>query len=33
MTIWKKLPDGSWKVVLDSSDEEPPAAGDCCKLP
>jgi ketosteroid isomerase-like protein len=33
MTIWKKLPDGSWKVALDSSNEEPPSAGDCCKLP
>jgi ketosteroid isomerase-like protein len=33
MTIWKKLPDGSWKVVLDSSNDEPAAAGDCCKLP
>jgi ketosteroid isomerase-like protein len=33
MTIWKKQSDGSWKVVLDSSNDEPPAAGDCCKLP
>lgn len=33
MTIWKKQPDGSWKVALDSSSDEPPAAGDCCKLP
>jgi ketosteroid isomerase-like protein len=33
MTVWKKMPDGSWKVALDSSNEEPPAAGDCCKLP
>jgi ketosteroid isomerase-like protein len=33
MTIWKKMPDGSWKVALDSSNDEPPAAGDCCKLP
>lgn len=33
MTIWKKQPDGKWKVALDSSNEEPPAAGDCCKLP
>jgi ketosteroid isomerase-like protein len=33
MTIWKKLPDGSWKVSLDSSNDEPPSAGDCCKLP
>jgi ketosteroid isomerase-like protein len=33
MTIWKKMPDGSWKVALDSSNDEPPSAGDCCKLP
>lgn len=33
MTIWKKQKDGSWKVALDSSNEEPPNAGDCCKLP
>jgi ketosteroid isomerase-like protein len=33
MTVWKKMPDGSWKVALDSSNEEPPSAGDCCKLP
>lgn len=33
MTIWKKQPDGSWKVALDSSNDEPPNAGDCCKLP
>jgi ketosteroid isomerase-like protein len=33
MTIWRKQPDGSWKVVLDSSNEEAPNAGDCCKLP
>ena len=33
LTIWKKQPDGQWKVILDSSSEEPPNAGDCCKLP
>ncbi len=33
MTIWRKQPDGTWKVVLDSSNDEPPDAGDCCKLP
>jgi ketosteroid isomerase-like protein len=33
MTVWRKMPDGSWKVVLDSSNEEPAAAGDCCKVP
>ncbi len=33
MTIWKKQADGSWKVELDSSNNEPAAAADCCKLP
>ena len=33
MTIWKKQLDGQWKVALDSSSEEPPNAGDCCKVP
>jgi ketosteroid isomerase-like protein len=33
MTIWKKQPDGQWKVALDSSSEEPPSAADCCKVP
>lgn len=33
MTIWRKQADGAWKVVLDSSNDEPPAAADCCKLP
>jgi ketosteroid isomerase-like protein len=33
LTIWRKEADGSWKVVLDASNEEPAAAGDCCKLP
>jgi ketosteroid isomerase-like protein len=33
MTIWRKQPDGQWKVILDSSSEEPPNAGDCCKVP
>ena len=33
LTVWRKEPDGSWKVVLDSSNEEPPGAGDCCRLP
>jgi ketosteroid isomerase-like protein len=32
-TVWKKLPDGSWKVALDASADEPPAAGECCVLP
>ena len=33
ITLWKKTPDGSWKVALDASADEPPAAGDCCTLP
>jgi ketosteroid isomerase-like protein len=33
MTVWKKQADGSWKVELDASNEEPPAKDDCCKLP
>jgi ketosteroid isomerase-like protein len=33
LTIWRKEPDGSWKVVLDASNDEPAGAGDCCKLP
>jgi ketosteroid isomerase-like protein len=32
-TVWKKLPDGTWKVALDASANEPPAAGECCALP
>lgn len=32
-TIWRKEPDGSWKVVLDASNQEPPDAGDCCRIP
>ena len=33
MTVWKKLPNGEWKVVLDASADEPPGAGECCTLP
>jgi ketosteroid isomerase-like protein len=32
-TVWKKLPDGTWKVALDASADEPPATGECCVLP
>jgi ketosteroid isomerase-like protein len=32
-TVWKKVPDGSWKVALDASADEPPASGECCVLP
>ena len=33
VTMWRKEPDGSWKVVLDVGANDAPAAGDCCKLP
>ena len=33
ITIWRKQPDGSWKVVLDVGSNEPAEAGVCCKLP
>lgn len=32
-TVWRRQPDGVWKVVLDVGSNEPPGAGDCCKLP
>jgi ketosteroid isomerase-like protein len=32
-TVWKKLPNGSWKVALDASADEPTATGECCVLP
>lgn len=32
-TVWKKVQDGTWKVALDASADEPPAAGECCTLP
>ncbi len=32
-TVWKKLPDGNWKVALDASANEPLAAGECCVVP
>jgi ketosteroid isomerase-like protein len=33
ITMWRKEPDGNWKVVLDAGANEPAGAGDCCKLP
>jgi len=33
ITMWRRQADGNWKVVLDAGANEPPAAGDCCKLP
>ena len=32
-TVWKKMPDGSWKVALDASSDDAPATGECCVLP
>jgi ketosteroid isomerase-like protein len=33
ITIWRKEPDGSWKIALDAGANEPAGAGDCCRLP
>jgi len=33
ITVWKKLPNGQWKVAMDASAEEPPNAGECFVLP
>jgi ketosteroid isomerase-like protein len=33
MTVWKKMPDGNWKVAMDASADGPAAAGECCALP
>jgi ketosteroid isomerase-like protein len=33
ITIWRREADGSWKVVLDAGANDPPEAGDCCRLP
>ena len=33
ITVWKKLADGSWKVAMDASANEPAGAADCCALP
>jgi ketosteroid isomerase-like protein len=30
MTVWKKQPDGTWKVQMDASNDGPPE--DCCRL-
>lgn len=32
MTIWRRQPNGDWKVVLDAGANEPADAGDCCRL-
>lgn len=33
ITMWGKQADGSWKVELDASADEPPAPGNCCAVP
>ncbi len=33
ITVWRRQPDGTWKVVLDAGASEPAGGGDCCKLP
>jgi ketosteroid isomerase-like protein len=33
ITVWKRLADGTWKVAMDASADEPPAAAACCTLP
>lgn len=33
ITIWRKQPDGNWKIVLDAGSNEPASGGDCCRLP
>ncbi len=33
ITIWKKLADGSWKVAMDASANEPPSTAECCSVP
>lgn len=33
MTVWKKMPDGSWKVAMDASANDTAAGGECCSLP
>jgi len=33
ITMWRREPDGSWKVVLDAGANEPAGGADCCKLP
>ena len=33
ITVWRKQPDGQWKVAMDASANAPPDAGACCSLP
>ncbi len=32
LTVWKKEPDGTWKVLMDSSNEDPPEAECKCSV-
>ncbi len=32
-TVWKKEPDGTWKIVMDTSNEDPPEADCKCSVP
>jgi ketosteroid isomerase-like protein len=33
LTIWRRQPDGTWKVVLDAGANEPVEAPGCCTVP
>jgi ketosteroid isomerase-like protein len=33
ITIWRREPDGIWKVALDAGATDAPEGGDCCRLP
>ena len=33
ITVWKKMADGTWKVALDASANQPPETGECCVVP
>lgn len=33
ITIWRKQADGQWKIALEASADDAPAAGACCTLP
>ncbi len=33
ITVWRKQPDDQWKIALEASADDAPAAGACCALP
>jgi ketosteroid isomerase-like protein len=33
ITVWRKMPNGDWKVALDASANDAPKTGECCVLP